>query len=84
MFYVYCVRTAKNSLYIGVSNNPNRRVTQHKLGKGAKFTKDYPGVRPVYAEQFPSLAEARRRERQLKGWTRAKKEALIRGIAPKS
>lgn len=66
-------------MYIGVTNELKRRFSQHYHSKGAKFTRDYPGSRPVFVEKYSTLIEARRRERQLKGWTRAKKEALIRG-----
>ena len=81
MFYVYILRTSSNRLYIGHSNNLDRRELEHKqFHHGAKFIKDSDSeFKVVYFEQFQNRAEAMKREKQLKGWTRAKKEALIGG-----
>ena len=79
MFRVYILRTNNNQLYIGHTNNLDRRELEHKhFHHGAKFIKDN-GLRfdIVYEERFLTRADATRREKQLKGWTRAKKEALI-------
>jgi predicted GIY-YIG superfamily endonuclease len=55
------------------------RLKNHlsKTSKSAKFTKDHGDFELVFQEEFNSRMEAMRREKQLKGWTRAKKEALI-------
>lgn len=82
MFYfVYIIRTLNNKLYIGHTNNINRREIEHKhFHHGAKFLHDDGSNFDIfYTEKFPSRAEAMKREKQLKGWTRAKKEALISG-----
>lgn len=57
-----------------------QRLVEHRQTKGAKFLKDIGGsFKVVYTETYPTLLEVMRREKQLKGWTRAKKEALIAG-----
>ncbi|MEK7572046.1 MAG: GIY-YIG nuclease family protein [Patescibacteria group bacterium] len=80
-FFVYILRSIDNQLYIGQTNNLHNREKQHltKDWKAAKFTKDGDGFKLVYHEELPSRLEAMRRETQLKGWSRAKKEALING-----
>ena len=81
MFFVYILRNKTNKLYIGQSSNLERRLKQQdpKKAKSAKFIKDNQDFELVHSEQFPTRLEAMRREKQLKGWTRAKKEALIKG-----
>ena len=79
MFYIYILKTLNNKLYIGHTNNLSRRKLEHKKHHhGAKFIENNHSVfKLVYSEKFESRVEAMRREKQLKGWTRAKKEALI-------
>jgi putative endonuclease len=79
VYFLYILRTANNTLYIGVTENLEQRVGTHKRGKGAMWTKAHRDVRLVYSESFPTLSSARKREMQLKKWSRAKKEALIVG-----
>jgi predicted GIY-YIG superfamily endonuclease len=80
-FFVYILRSSSNQLYIGQTSNLETRERQHvtKDWKAAKFTKDGDGFKLVYHEEYATRLEAMRRENQLKGWTRAKKEALISG-----
>lgn len=80
-FFVYILQTNNNQLYIGHTNNLDRRELEHKhFHHGAKFIKDNGlSFEIVYTEQFQTRAEAMKREKQLKNWTRAKKEALITG-----
>lgn len=78
-YYLYISRNSKNQFYIGISNNPQKRISRHNNLQGAKFTSLNPDFKLVYQEQFPDLLSAMRREKQLKGWTRVKKEALIEG-----
>jgi len=77
--FIYILRTADNKLYIGHSSNLARRTEDHSNSLGAKFIKDHGRFELVYSEKFESRAEAMKREKQLKGWTRAKKEALVIG-----
>lgn len=82
MFYtVYILRFSDNSLYIGQTNDLNSRLKNHiaQTTKSAKFTKDHGDFNLVYREKYNSRLKAMKREKQLKGWTRAKKEALISG-----
>jgi putative endonuclease len=79
MYYVYILQTSDNSLYIGVTENPDERIATHNSGKGAEWTKARRGARLVYSEPHVALGSARKREIQLKHCSRAKKEALIAG-----
>ena len=81
MFYVYILRRSTNDLYIGQTNDLLSREVQQitKSSKAAKFIKDGKEFKLVYKEEYPTRLKAIHREKQLKGWTRAKKEALIAG-----
>ena len=81
--YVY-ILTNKNKtvLYIGVTNDIIRRTYQHKFEKGSMFTSKYNVHNLVYYEQFSTIEEAIKREKILKGFTRAKKEILINKFNP--
>jgi predicted GIY-YIG superfamily endonuclease len=79
MYWVYMLRCRDSSLYIGHTNNLLRRVDDHNAGRGARFTAARRPVLVVYTEQAETEAAGIARERQLKGWTRSKKEALIAG-----
>ena len=73
------VRCADGTLYTGYAHDPSARVEVHNSGKGAKYTRSRLPVSLVYVERCESLSAALKRERQLKPWSRAKKEALIAG-----
>jgi predicted GIY-YIG superfamily endonuclease len=77
--WIYILRCSDESLYIGHTMDVVSRESTHNEGKGGRHTARRRPVRVVYREQFASLHEAIKRERQLKRWTRAKKEALIAG-----
>ena len=79
MWVVYILRCADGSLYIGQTNDLEKRVAKHNDGRAAAHTLPRRPVHVVYSEEHLSLAGSIRRERQLKRWTRAKKEALIQG-----
>lgn len=78
MYFVYILRGPKNHLYIGVTSNLERRILRHQQGDGAEFTFRNKAFSLVYKETFSTLLEARRRESQIKGWRREKKENLIK------
>ena len=65
-------------LYIGHTDDLERRVAQHRIGSYPGFTADHLPVEPVWSSEFPTRDEAKAVEKQLKGWSRAKKLALIR------
>ena len=76
--YVYILQSvSRRVLYIGITSDLHHRVSQHKNDLIDGFTKQYRCHRLVYFEEFPYIKAAIAREKQLKGWTRAKKEALI-------
>ena len=79
VFHVYVLRCADGSLYVGSTDDLTLRLRLHDEGRGAAFTAQRRPVTLSYSEQHPSRAAARRREAQLKGWTTAKKEALVAG-----
>ena len=82
LFWVCILQTADGSLYIGQTNNLPERLCKHRLGLGSKHTHDHGCARLVYCEGLVPLVQAVQRERQLKRWSRSKKEALIRGDLP--
>lgn len=77
--YVYILRCADDSFYVGSAQNLDARVKAHNDGRGAAHAFKHRPVRLVYSEMFRSESEALARERQLKHWTSAKKQALIEG-----
>ncbi|KTD30012.1 MULTISPECIES: GIY-YIG nuclease family protein [Legionella] len=72
----------KNVLYTGITNNLIRRVYEHKHKLQQGFTQKYNVDRLVYYEIYSGIEEAITREKQIKGWARHKKEALINTINP--
>ena len=79
MFYIYILKCADESLYVGCTNNLEKRIKQHNDSKwGAHYTKIRRPVRIMYQEEFTTLRDARRREAEIKGWKREKKLALIK------
>ena len=83
MNFVYILANWNDSvLYIGVTSNLPNRLYQHKHGLADGFTKKYNVHKLVYYEEAPYLQSAIAREKQLKGWTRAKKNALVSAMNP--
>lgn len=78
MYKVYILRNNKNHLYVGGSKDVYARIPRHNSGQGAEFTKRNKNFKLVYTESYPTLIEARRREKQIKGWRREKKDNLIK------
>jgi len=74
---MYILKCADGSYYTGSTKDLNRRLAQHQLGEGANFTKKHLPVELVYTEEFDRIDSAFYREKQVQGWSRAKKEALI-------
>ncbi len=82
-YYVYIMTNKSKTLYIGVTNNLERRVVEHKQKLIDGFTKKYNITRLVYFEETPEVSSAIAREKQIKGWLRNKKIALIESLNPK-
>jgi putative endonuclease len=78
-FWVYILRCADNSYYTGHTDNLEIRFAEHKSGKSGGYTLKRRPVTLVFSEEFSTRDEAFACERQIKGWSRKKKEAMIRG-----
>jgi predicted GIY-YIG superfamily endonuclease len=79
MAWMYILQCSDGSYYVGSTTDLERRKREHNEGTGAKYTASRRPVRLVYAAEFTSIAEAYEREKQVQGWGRSKREALIRG-----
>ena len=79
MSYLYILRLKSGSLYIGATTDLKQRYQDHVNGQACRTTKLDPPVKVVYSESLPTFSDARKREAQIKRWTRAKKEALVAG-----
>lgn len=77
--YMYILECADGSYYTGSTKNLDHRIQQHQNGEGANHTKKHLPVKLVYYEEFDRIDEAFYREKQVQGWRRKKKEALING-----
>ncbi len=83
-YYVYILANWNNKvMYIGVTNNLHRRVYEHKNKLVDGFTKKYNVHKLVYFEETTDIMSAIEREKQLKGWNRAKKNELVETMNPK-
>lgn len=79
-YFVYILRTSLNTLYIGQTNNLEKRLKEHKnkMTKSAKYIRYFQSFTLV-SEKYSTRSKAMQREAQLKGWSRIKKDALIQG-----
>lgn len=77
--YTYILLCADGSYYTGSTRFIERRLKQHQSGQGANHTRKYGPVELVYVEEHTRIDHAFYREKQIQRWSRAKKEALIRG-----
>ncbi len=76
-YFTYIMASLSGTLYVGVTNSLFRRVQQHKSGEGCEFTAKYGVDRLVYFESFQHVRNTIAREKELKGFKREKKVALI-------
>ncbi|MFI5235405.1 MAG: GIY-YIG nuclease family protein [Gemmatimonadales bacterium] len=81
-FFVYILASTSRVLYIGVTNDLDRRIAQHRSGLGGGFSRRYQTHRLVFFEIFDRPRTAIAREKQLKGWKRSRKLALIEEANP--
>jgi putative endonuclease len=79
--FVYMLRCADGSYYVGTARNSDlsQRVAEHEVGKYHGYTSTRRPIRLVWSEYFDRITDAIEAERRIKGWSRAKKEALIEG-----
>ncbi len=78
-FWVYILKCSDGSYYVGHTDSLEERLQKHQTGELGGYTGKRRPIQLVYSESFPTREEAFAAERQLKGWSRQKKEALIRG-----
>ncbi len=81
-YFVYIMTNVSGTLYTGMTGNLERRVAEHKQKLVPGFTARYNITRLVWYEATPDVRSAIAREKQIKGWLRAKKVALIESINP--
>ena len=76
--YVYILLCSDGSYYTGSTNNLELRLQQHFSGEGSNYTQKHRPIKLLYFEEFSEMSEAFYREKQIQGWSRKKKEALIK------
>ncbi|MAF79783.1 hypothetical protein CL629_01760 [bacterium] len=78
-YVVYILECSDKTLYVGCTNNFEKRLEQHNVSKcGAHYTKIRRPVKLIYSETFKTLTKARRREIEIKSWKREKKLELVK------
>lgn len=85
MHFLYMIKNSSNKLYVGVTENPEKRLQTHNSKRGAQYTSTALGTstntstnfKIVFLEEYENLQQARKREIQIKKWSRSKKEMLI-------
>ncbi len=78
MYYVYILRCSDDTLYTGITTDPERRLREHNEGTGAKYTRSRRPVEMVYTETAADRSEASKRETEIKKFSRAQKLEMIR------
>ena len=78
MYYVYILRCSDDTLYTGITTDPERRLREHNEGPGAKYTRSRRPVEMVYTETAADRSEASKRETEIKKFSRAQKLEMIR------
>ena len=78
-YFIYILKCADDSYYTGITNNLGKRVNEHQSGIIKGYTNKRLPVKLVFSERFNDVNQAIRFEKQVKGWNRKKKEALING-----
>lgn len=82
-YYVYILTNVSRAvMYIGVTNDLERRIADHCDGRGGAFTRKYRINTLVHVEEFQYIDEAIAREKEIKGWRRSKKDALVQASNP--
>ena len=82
-YWVYVMASETGTLYIGVTNDLTRRVSEHKQDLVKGFTQKYSCHKLVYYENYSNIKQAIQREKIIKGWLRKKKQDLIKSANPK-
>ena len=79
MAHMYILLCGDNSYYVGSTWDLERRLEQHASGMGSEYTRRRLPIKLVYCEEYERIEDAFRREKQVQGWSRAKRQALIDG-----
>jgi len=78
MWYLYLLLCDQKTFYVGITDNPEKRLLEHR-NKKSLFTKKFSDIKLVYCEKYPGKHKAALRERQIKGWSKTKKQMLVNG-----
>ena len=78
MWYMYILECCDGRFYTGMTNNVQKRLSEHKSGKGGKFTRSFGVNKLLYKEEYATKQEAMKREAQVKGLTKKQKIALVK------
>jgi len=81
-YYVYLVECSDSSFYCGCTKNLKERVRAHNGGKGGRYTRGKRPVKLVFSEKKKTLGDALRREREIKSFSKKKKQLLVKGLLP--
>ena len=81
-WHVYLVRATNGALYCGITTDPQRRLQQHREGRGARFFNSSPALGMVYLESCPDKGSALRREHAIKRMSKQQKERLVSAVTP--
>jgi putative endonuclease len=79
MAWMYILKCADGSYYVGSTKHVDLRIAQHQSGQGSRYTSGRLPVELVYTEEYDKIIDAYAREKQVQNWSRAKREALING-----
>lgn len=83
VFHVYILTSVNRKvMYVGVTNNLENRVAEHRSGKGSAITRRYRAYVLVHAEEYRYVEDAIAREKETKGWRRSKKDELVEATNP--
>lgn len=77
--YMYILKCSDGSYYTGSTRDLEKRIMEHNMGMGANYTRTRRPVELIYFEEFQRVDDAFAREKQIQGWSRSKKDALIQG-----
>jgi len=83
VYFVYILKCKDGSLYTGITTDLARRLTEHRSGKGASYTRSKKAGRFVYSEKAKNRSAAQKREAEIKSWRREKKLKFIKSAKRK-
>lgn len=81
-YYLYILTNKSNTLYVGVTNNLERRINEHTFKTVSSFTSKYNLDKLIYYQEFTDINDALAAEKKIKGWSRKKKIELVKTLNP--